>query len=312
MKPKEIDINKVCLDGETQSRVKLSEDTIDEYADAMTEGAEFPPIEVWYDGEVYWPSDGFHRWRGAKKAGFGTVLAIVHSGTKEDAQWASYAANQLHGLRRTNADKRRAVASAILHSTGRGMTDHAIAEHCGVSQPFVSKCRVELMSGDNGYQVRTRTGRDGKQYPAGKLRQTTEPEKWDASESNEIRNEEPDWSATDDDEPVFTDDDWTEAETQESRLKAAKAPYLRSLKLLKDFHESIVGIIESDDPGCAWLDERSRGGWKFDVDKLAGQIRLVMPEVACPRCEAKGCETCRESGFVSRRLVNRLKDAGKL
>ena len=52
--------------------------------------------------------------------------------SRKDAAWAACAANQAHGLRRTHADKRKAVTLALkLHPE---MSDQAIADHCGVSR----------------------------------------------------------------------------------------------------------------------------------------------------------------------------------
>jgi hypothetical protein len=83
-------------------------------------------------------------------------------GTQQDAQWYSYSANQTHGLRRTNADKAKAVKAALAHPNGAKMSDGAIAEHVGVSQPFVGKHRAAINPTHNGYQSPARTGRDGR------------------------------------------------------------------------------------------------------------------------------------------------------
>ena len=53
----------------TQVRVALSETVIREYAEAIEQGDEFPPIEVYYDETAYWLADGFHRLQAAKQAG---------------------------------------------------------------------------------------------------------------------------------------------------------------------------------------------------------------------------------------------------
>lgn len=43
-----------------QSRVKLKESVIDEFAEAMENKVQFPPITVFYDGIDDWLVDGFH------------------------------------------------------------------------------------------------------------------------------------------------------------------------------------------------------------------------------------------------------------
>lgn len=70
---------------------------------------------------------------------------------------------QGHGLRRTNADKRRAVMAALAHPNGRGLSDRLIAEHCGVSDPFVGTVRAELQTVSSLATTEKRKGKDGKQ-----------------------------------------------------------------------------------------------------------------------------------------------------
>src|SRR5690348_8493475 len=36
-------------------------DTNNDYTQAMVDGAEFPPLVVFWDGSDYWLADGFHR-----------------------------------------------------------------------------------------------------------------------------------------------------------------------------------------------------------------------------------------------------------
>ena len=73
----------------------------------------------------------------------------------------SLGANQSNGLRRTNADKRHAVELALKEFPK--LSDRAIAEMCGVSQPFVSEFRPKVIT---VITSETHTGKDGKEYPA--------------------------------------------------------------------------------------------------------------------------------------------------
>jgi hypothetical protein len=57
-----IPIELIRTDGGTQIRdCKTMQTKIDEYVLAMNEGADFPPLTVFWDGEHYWLADGFHR-----------------------------------------------------------------------------------------------------------------------------------------------------------------------------------------------------------------------------------------------------------
>lgn len=124
-----------------------------------------PPLQVMFDGVSYWLWDGFHRRWAADRAGLDKLPCIVTDGTREDAQWASYGANCSHGLRRTNADKAKAVKAALRHPNGAKTSDRQIAEHVGVSPSTVAKFRGELESSVQIGQIDSRTvNRNGTTY----------------------------------------------------------------------------------------------------------------------------------------------------
>lgn len=153
----------IRVDGGTQSRAALDEDRIEEYKQAMLGGAQFPPLVVAYDGTEYWLVDGFHRLEASRRADLEQVKCEVHQATQDDARWMSCAVNATHGLNRTNADKRRAVTTALNHPKAAGLSDRAIAAHCGVGHVFVASIRREIAPTGIGFQLREpRTGIDGK------------------------------------------------------------------------------------------------------------------------------------------------------
>jgi len=162
-----IPINDIQMDGGTQPRAVLDFNAIDDYADAMSAGDEFPAVTVFYDGERYWLADGFHRVRAADAANFETVECDVRQGTIEDAQWYSFSANHTNGLRRTNDDKQRAVKSAITHANGAGLSNRQIADHVGVDESTVRVWREKLTAGIP--QSTRRTGRDGRTISVSKI-----------------------------------------------------------------------------------------------------------------------------------------------
>jgi hypothetical protein len=115
-----------------------------EYADAMEAGANFPPIVVYFDGEAYWPADGFHRIAAAKQAGRETISAQVHSGGKREAMLHAVGVNANHGLRRTAADKRRAIVAMLRDPQWAKWSDREIGKRCAVDHKTVAKVRAEL------------------------------------------------------------------------------------------------------------------------------------------------------------------------
>ena len=54
------------------------------------------------------------------------------------------------------------VKAALVHPNGVKMSDSQIAEHVGVSHPFVGKIRKQLAADGSLETVTSRTGRDGR------------------------------------------------------------------------------------------------------------------------------------------------------
>jgi hypothetical protein len=93
---------------------------------------------------------GFHRLGATRSLGWEKIAADVRQGTRRDAVLFSVGANGLHGHRRTNEDKKRAVKTLLDDDEWKKMSDREIARLCGVTHPFVSSLRS--VSG-NGFQI---------------------------------------------------------------------------------------------------------------------------------------------------------------
>lgn len=72
------------------------------------------------------------------------VSVEVHPGGQREALFYACGANTTHGLRRSNADKRKAVVTLLQEGEWSGWSDNAIAKACGVSHTFVANCRASL------------------------------------------------------------------------------------------------------------------------------------------------------------------------
>jgi hypothetical protein len=153
-----IDITAIRLDGGTQSRAELNKDTIAEYAEAIVAGSKFPEPVVFHDGDRYWLADGFHRVHAHKKADRVRIDVDLRQGTLRDAILFSVGANKDHGLRRTNADKRRAVEMLLRDDEWAEWSDIIVANKCCVSRSYVQQLRGEQPATMAG----SRTGQDGK------------------------------------------------------------------------------------------------------------------------------------------------------
>ncbi len=161
MNPQSIQLD--AISAGMQVRAGLDDTTVADYAEAMREGAKFPPVEVYSDGSEFILADGFHRLAAARQCGLQNILAEVHQGTSEDALRHALGANAAHGLRRSNADKRRCVTLAL--QRWPKLSNRAIADICAVGAPLVGHVRLVLNC--NNITVEddepSRVGRDGKE-----------------------------------------------------------------------------------------------------------------------------------------------------
>jgi hypothetical protein len=149
--PTKVPIKSITANLTMQARVGPDQETIDDYSERMQAGIEFPPVIVFFDGKIHWLADGFQRHAAAMKAGLQMIPAIIKNGTRRDAILHAVGANANHGLRRTNADKRKSVKILLDDPEWSTWSDRQIAKQADVSNRFVSNLRVELSV--NGSQI---------------------------------------------------------------------------------------------------------------------------------------------------------------
>ena len=159
---KQLLIESIRTDGGTQSRAEIHQDTVAEYVEAIQAGSKMPPLLVFQDGADYWLAEGFHRLLAYQQAGKRNVLCEIKQGTREDAAWASAGANVTHGLRRTNADKRKATEMAI--RLRPDLNDVSLANHCGVHPNHVAAVRRSLEATSQIVRSDTRVRSDGTRF----------------------------------------------------------------------------------------------------------------------------------------------------
>jgi len=131
----------ISLHGDLQPRAEINQDSVNEYAEAMQRGERFPPVIVFDDGEKKWLADGYHRYYAALKSNLIYIAAEIRTGHKIDALKVSLSANATHGLRRSQADKQRAVLIAL--DRFGDLSNREIARMCRVDGKTVAKYRQE-------------------------------------------------------------------------------------------------------------------------------------------------------------------------
>lgn len=147
----DLPLTEIRTDGGTQARAHVDQETIWEYQDAMIDGATFPPVLVFYDGESYWLADGFHRVTAARNihrqnpgAYPATIAAEVCSGTRREAVLYAVGANAAHGLKRTREDVQRAIMLLLRDQEWSQWSDREIARLCRCDHKTVGAQRKRL------------------------------------------------------------------------------------------------------------------------------------------------------------------------
>jgi hypothetical protein len=200
----DLKLSAIRTDGGTQPRVELNQEVIDEYAKVMRAGAIFPPVTVFYDGTFYWLADGFHRFEAAKRTGASSITADLKQGTQREAVLHSVGVNATHGLRRTSADKRRAVEILLQDPEWKNWSDSAIAKTCQVDNKTVARIRSDLgipkstsRKSANGRIINVanigkRTKHSTFPSQSSTPESATQSESKESSSANQVREEQPD------------------------------------------------------------------------------------------------------------------------
>ena len=145
-----VDISAITIDERLQSREAMNDEAVAEYAEALVAGKKFDPVMCFEEGSTLWLVEGFHRIAAHKAAGIKSIDVECRPGTFREAWVYSLGTNDKHGVRRTNADKRKVVLQAVNDAELGEWPSREIAAHCSVSHAFVNKVRDELERAKSG------------------------------------------------------------------------------------------------------------------------------------------------------------------
>jgi uncharacterized ParB-like nuclease family protein len=292
--PIEIDLDTLVADKATQCRVSMDDNVIAEYAELMADGKVFPAIRVVQDASkaepVYYIVDGWHRAAAHRKAGFKTIWAYVVG--KGDATLAmDYAtqANVDHGLRRTNADKRRSVLMALTVDAQikRERSDREIADALGVHHSLVQDVRAEM----DGRPTRA-TKKAPKQEVNGK-----------AAEQAPAPTAAVDRGGKDEAGQTMTEPNVIEA-------ISALPTFDSIVGELKAIQERIKALAATQPGSAINLTNVAR-----DIEAARGAIVHAKPHAQCPYGQNKACDdsckACKGARWVTKSVWDRIPDAIK-
>lgn len=318
-----IRLDSITVDSSIQPRASnVDQAHADELAQAFRNGDSIPAIVVYTtDDKTYILSEGFHRCEGAKRANVEYVTAEIRKGDKKAAALNAMASNQSHGLKRTNADKRRAVTETL--KLVPDWSDRKIAEHLGVDNGFVGDVRRQLLPGNSSIDPQpatvasstpaTRTGKDGKQRPA------TQPKKTKAKpapsqvvtlgdDAPEPVNE-PEPPFTESEQPNTIERDGMGNPVPDCVADTFGDPALKNVvERIRQAHREIVSI----ESHVKTTLQKKAQFWPFahygksmesllnaadHVATAMAQLESGLPYCVCPKCHGEGCIHCRQAGY---------------
>lgn len=308
MEIKKLNIDVIRIDGGTQVREQLNNAIVAEYADAIKDGAQFPPVTVFFDGSNYWLADGFHRYFATKQSEIKEITADIRNGTQPEAKWFGIGANTKHGLQRTVADKHLAVNMALeIHPE---MSDRAIAQYCGVSSPFVGakrKSTVNVYSCDNSDKFKTSgtVGLDGKtrHYPPPPIvppkaqNMQMPPIPFPVAKNNALPTMPP--TATpptipEPQKPVIKDYIGREVPRHLVERWNRKDEIQSLLSQLSAVRSAIRKAQENNDD----LFKGLNFACLIELDNTYTHLKALKPYAVCGMCQGEGCKTCKDYGIL--------------
>lgn len=320
MSAKTLALDLIRIDGGTQMRAAIDQDTVAEYAAAWKAKAEFPPLVVFFDGTEYWLADGFHRYHGARAAKRASVEVTLHTGTQRDAQLFAAGANG--GLRRSNADKRKAVESLLADAEWGKRSSSWIAQHCRVSDTLVDSMRKKQHPEKD---VEPRVGKDGKERKAREQKPKTparpaEPQQENfapAAESQDdppgagpcLRGGEHHWGDEGDCEKCHEPqpapavkrpkggDDFTPSQWEQPPVERMQGLHAEMRAALVAFKKPWNEAKEGQHGAYLQVRE-SRMAAAYQ--ELWDAVGMAVPVQDCPKCDKQGCKFCAGTGWLSK------------
>ncbi len=308
MKPTNVALDRLRIDGGTHVRIEVDQATIKHYAALMRDGVKFPPLQAIKDGKSLWLWDGFHRYHAARQVGLKTFLVVVTKGTQDDAIWQALTANSTHGKPLTTADKARAITFALKLRPDLG--NRAIAKHIGVSHSTVAKHRPdEKIDGSVGQvgQHSTRTGSDGRKY------KTTHPPKGaDDAAVNPAdipfdpppagAPETPDKPPTPDEPPRdMTGHEIPPDKTAIIEAFANRTTVTKWMHQVSKIKSDIIALCKAENPLTF---DMPQSALEADANNFRRVISMMLPHAVCPYCAGDGCKACHSRGWTNKRVYD--------
>lgn len=290
-KPESISLEKIRVDGGTQSRVSLDTAVVFDYQVLLNDGVKLPPIVVFFDGVEYWIADGFHRLHAHRAANKEEIDCLVKTGTRRDALLYAIGANASHGLRRSTEDKRKAVELLLADEEWGQRSTEWIAQTAKVSWHLANSVREGVQGEDAPKTVATA---DGKTYTAPMqtpARESELEEEESVEESIRTPARESEFSSQ-------TDSTGSPVPKHLDNVFASVPSYKSILEHCTEI-KAAINLLKKSEAGMHL--GRQFQELSSDLSNVRNIVRFSMPYAVCPYCSKKvgvNCKACKGLGWV--------------
>ena len=286
-----------------KTRAEICPETVSDYASAYKRKEKLPMPVLYQVGGKYITADGVHRINALKAAGVKAATFEVRNADREHAIIFALQANIHHGLRRTNADKRQCVETAIMEFPDKSLRE--IAEICSVSDSLVKEVRSGMECVKKVESRTTVTDKKGVAQPAVKTKdgartRTINDENKGKHEEKDTVDENPAPSVRAKNTPPVETDDTGYPIPEKAMVFWERAGEVDSILGMVSGIKGRITKAQSDkDPLYA---EVNFSGILADLDKLYSGVKLALPYATCIVCQGKlpeKCKMCSGRGVIS-------------
>lgn len=319
----EISLDLITLDERCQCRDKIVQYVVDEYARAINDGDQLPPLEVVHDPAVgiYYCSDGWHRAMALRRAQIGKWPCVVYKGTIQDAVRLALRANAQHGLRRSPGEVKTAIGKALAEFPE--WSDNQIAKWVGAHHSYVAQVRREIGAAaakqerlvtrtKNGKtQTYTQRVREPKPTPAAAVPPVlscgnrkiepapTAPASPPPAEPDQLA---PPVKATD--EAERTDRmGWVGPHRVSGVFTSSRDEAMEIVKLISEARKKLVNGAERNIVGLRALSMDRVQLYAGDLTTVGKTLLDTLPHAVCPYCNGRGegCRSCHQRGWLTKK-----------
>ena len=267
-------------------RACIRDDVVEDYMEAYKSKEKLPPIQLFQpNGEKFFLiSDGRHRLEAQRLLKRKAIEADVQKGDFSTALTSALVANQRHGLRRSNEDKRRCIEVAC--KQWPDYSHKKIADVCCVSSHTVASVMGELQKKGEVKETTVRTDAKGRKMNVSRIGKSRSPSLGKHKVSGNGKQ--------------ITDSLGNEL-TPIARECFKRAPEVQEMLTTIS---TIKGRLEqAQKQKDLMYVELSYSTTIGDLEKVYASIKMAKPYALCPQCQGHPdvtkCSLCRGRGVIS-------------